>query len=277
MAANCPQAISLPFKTIYPPAVLYAGPDNRSLTEGTQDFQIKFISPMEIKTITNRVTFSPPVEDLRWYYNEWDNIIAFYGMEPSTQYQVNLLAGMRDIYGNAINESSTVTYSTAAVAPWINLDMPYEALYRQDGPQEFYFSYTNIQSAQFTLYRITPEVFISFAQRDINFSSYIPTEKDIVWQYQELSEAPLNQVVKKRIPLTGKDGGPLPGGVYFLTMDSPDIVYKGKGRFLDGRALMVATDNLTFKSSYDNALLWLTNLTTGEAGRECAYRSLGQR
>jgi len=256
--------VSLSFNTIYPPAILFAGPNNQSFTAGSQDFQIQFASPMEIDTIPNRVIFSPPVKGLSWYYDEWQNTMNFYGLEPSTQYQVSLRAGMRDIYGNAINQGSVVTFATAAVQPWIYLDMPYQALYRQDGPQEFYFSYTNIGSAQFTLYRISTEAFISFVQQNVNYSIYNPPEMDIVWQYEELSEAPLNETVQKSMPLTGKDGGPLPGGVYFLTMDTPDVVYEGKGKFLDGRPLMVATDNLTFKTSHGDALLWLTNLTSGE-------------
>ena len=258
------EKVDLLFDTIYPPEVLSMGPSNQSLTESSQDFQIQFVSPMEIKTISNRVIFSPPVKDLRWYYDERNKTINFYGLDPSTSYQVNLLAGMRDIYGNAINQGSTVAFTTAALPPSVYLDMPGNALYRQDGPQEFYFSYTNIQSAEFTLYKISPEVFLDFSQWSINPYDYRFQKEDIVWQYREVSEAPLDQQVEKSISLTGKDGGPLPGGVYFLTMDSPDVVYEGKGAFLEGRALMVATDNLTFKSSYGNALLWLTNLTSGE-------------
>lgn len=266
--------IVLPFDTINPPAVLSASPGNQSFTAGSQDFRIQFASPMEIDTIPGRVVFSPPVEELSWYYDEWQDSMNFYGLEPSTQYQVSLGAGMRDIYGNAINQSSTVAFTTAALQPWIYLDMPYQALYRQDAPQEFYFSYTNINSAQFTLYRISTETFISFVQQNVNYSIYSPPEKDIIWQYEEISEVSLNETVQKNIPLTGEDGGPLPGGVYFLTVDTPDVVYEGKGKFLDGRPLMVATDNLTFKSSHGNALLWLTNLTSGKPVRNAPIRVL---
>lgn len=253
------------FTTVRTPAI-------SSTTPGAKDdrsFTIRFASPMALKTLVDRVVFNPPVKTTtpdganRWYYNDSNFSLVFYGLEPSTAYQVTLQAGMADLYGKTIDQTQTVRFTTAPISPWANLMMPWgAAMYRVDGPQEFYTQYVNVRSVSFKLYRLSKETLISI----LNNSGY-PTEADYpkdppVWQVTEANKGKLDEIVLKKVSLSGENGAPLAAGVYLLAMDSPSITHQGP--YIDLRLVVVASASITLKNSPGEALLWMTDLKGGQ-------------
>ncbi len=92
--------------TVPPPAVTSTEPANGATNAQGGQLVLHFASPMDVKTIASKVVFTPPLENKNnFYYDDQGQTAYFYGLAPSTAYQVHILAGMTDRYGNAINSS----------------------------------------------------------------------------------------------------------------------------------------------------------------------------
>jgi uncharacterized protein YfaS (alpha-2-macroglobulin family) len=254
--------LSWTFTSMPYPQIINTSPANGAENMGLREFTIEFASPMTIKTLADKVTFSPPLKpsssgESSWYYNEYAHAITFYGLQPSTYYQVTIQPGMADIYGKTIATGQVVNFSTDAEWPSLYLLMPWQALYRTDGPQEFYVQYVNIDKIDITLYRLE-QAEIAAYQNNADSSQL----KDVVWTRQELAAGKLNQRVLKKLTLSQDSQVPLSPGVYVLAVKSPSL--SAKGGDVQSRLLVVASASLTLKSSDGDALLWLTDLTSGK-------------
>lgn len=256
------------FTTIPLPTIASISPKNGS-TQTNFDSQllIQFVSPMRIDTVEDRIDITPsPEEEFQWWYSDYSWNISAYFLEPSTRYEVRILPGMEDIYGNQMKEGFVYHFTTAAYQPSGSLLMPYEtSIVRADGPpgvQEFYADYTNIKSVSFEMYRLTADQYMTFLNGGAYTHSYVPSDASLVWRTEERNQAKLNQqVTKSYLPVT-TEGEPIPPGFYFLSMDSPQI--ESSEFYVDQRLVIVANSNLTFKTSSTDGLVWLTDLESGK-------------
>lgn len=257
------------FKTIPKPAIRYTVPDeNAGQGEFSRNYMIKFASPMRIDTVKERIIISPaPKEEIEWWYNEWDWSMSGYFLEPSTSYEIRFLAGMEDIYGNAIQTEKVVRFTTEKRRPFSSLAMPREVpIFRAYGPiesQQFFATWTNEESVRFSLASITPSQMVNFLSGEISAYRYRPDSQTILQEWTQKSGGRLNENVVKSFPLSGEPGDRLPPGFYFLGMDSPATVHN-ENAFGDYRLIVVASANLTLKSSATDGLIWLTDMETGE-------------
>ena len=256
------------FTTLQFPAVQYSNPTNGSRQSNfSSEFQIKFKSPMNFQSVKDRILISPlPKEQVQWWYNDWDWSVHTYNLQPSTAYSIQLLAGMMDIYGNPIKTTQTIRFYTTANDPQAYLQMPYQpALFRSgdvNTKQEFYAAYRNIKTIQFELYKIDAQKFVSFQMGSLSQGEYRPPSQDLVWKYSERSEGGLNELVLKKIEFKLDDNRQLEPGFYFLGIISPEIYTKSP--YDDTRILVVANANVTFKSTASEALIWLTDFSSGK-------------
>jgi len=257
------------FKTIPKPAIRYTVPDeNAGQGEFSRNYMIKFASPMRIDTVKERIIINPaPKKEIEWWYNEWDWSMSGYFLEPSTSYEIRFLAGMEDIYGNAIQTEKVVRFTTEKRRPFSSLAMPHQVpLFRANGPidsQQFYATWTNVESVSFTLASITPSQMVHFQSGELSAYRYRPEPQTILREWTERSNGKLNENVVKSFPISGSAGDRLPPGFYFLGMDSPTTIYN-ENTFGDYRLILVASANLTLKSSPTDGLVWLTDMETGE-------------
>jgi uncharacterized protein YfaS (alpha-2-macroglobulin family) len=257
------------FYTVLPPAIQYTSPGNGS-TQETFDglLQIFFASPMEFKTLKDKVVISPePKDKVDWYYSEDDYYAVWsiyaYCLEPSTRYTVRIPPGMADKYGNQITDEYVFSFKTGPRYPWANLQMPYgPALYRVGGPQSFYANYGNARNLTFGVYHLTSEKFVAFQNYTEPQEQYLPPRQDLVWSVTESGQGALNLSVLKEFTPTMQSGSPLEPGFYFLTLDTPSVDHKTP--FVDTRRLIVTTANLTIKYTQSEVLVWLTDLTSGK-------------
>ncbi|MGE5221817.1 MAG: Ig-like domain-containing protein, partial [Omnitrophica WOR_2 bacterium] len=250
------------FKTVEPPGIANTNPANGQVqSQFYPQLEINFASPMKQSTLKDKVIITPkPNADLQWMYTDWG--MYFYGLEPSTQYQVEVQPGMEDIYGNKITTSYKFHFTTASAPPEAYLVMPWTpALIRADGPQQFYATYINIQKVDFQLYRLTPEEFASLMGGNVAWSNYNPSDTALVRKWSVTNKRGINQRALDPITLTDSQNNPLTPGIYYLGLDTGEI--KHETRVLDARILIVATANLTLKKTTSEALIWLTDLDSG--------------
>ncbi len=252
------------FTTIPAPGVLYSEPANNQVqTNFSRFFRIKFASPMNLESVKAHIVVSPtPDEEIQWWYNEWDWSLSAFFLQPSTRYEIRLLAGAEDIYGNAIPEDTVIRFTTAPYSPSAFFQMPYDvSVFRATSTQEFYVQYQNVSAITLSLYRLSMEEFIHIIEGEVNPWEYRPGRDDLIWEFTQSSTAGLNELVLERHSLLPPDGSPLQPGYYFLTLDFPEFTEPRP--FADTRVVVLANANLTFKSSATDGLLWVTDLDSG--------------
>lgn len=262
------------FTTVPLPAVKNISPQDGSLGGHYEaEFRIEFASPMRIDTVKDHIQISPkPDKDVEWYYNEWDWSITGWFLQPSTKYEIRLLPGMQDIYGNSIQKEQVVRFTTGPRYPEASLRMPYPAILRANGPdkaQEFYIAYTNVSKVDLILSRLTTEQYIAFQNGLANQYEYRIPDQDIVWRDSLPGSAKQDLRTLKAIRPT-PNGQPLPPGLYFLSIDAPEVEHVHP--YADFRLVIVASANLTFKTSRTEGLAWVTDLETGRPVSGAAVR-----
>ncbi len=251
------------FYTVFSPAIVRVTPANGQVQDYFSDqFTIEFASPMDQETLKNRVVITPrPEGELSWNY--YNRRMTIYGLEPSTSYQVRILSGMADPHGNYIREGMTVNFITAAREPSAWLQMPGEyTLLRAQGDHDIYLRYVNVDTVQFSLYPIDVKNLVNFKAAGTSNIDYRPFPGSVINTWTEAMTGPRDEYNLEKIELRDSEGKSLSPGMYFLGINSEDIAYPSQ--WLDARIFIVATANMTIKTTLSDALVWLTDLETGE-------------
>jgi hypothetical protein len=117
------------FATIPLPGIISTSPlDGEEGVYPYGSFTIFFASPMNIETLPDKITIEPePWREADFYYSDYDNSYNLnFPVEPSTDYTLTIASGMQDVYGNAIEETRVIRYSTAPYEPSFLLQVPGE-------------------------------------------------------------------------------------------------------------------------------------------------------
>ncbi len=253
------------FRTLMPPGVATTYPANgETQAHFSNRLSIEFRSPINPETVQGRIYINPlPDKEISWFYNAWSWSIEFYGLDPSTEYRVDIEPGIEDIYGNPITQPYQFRFRTAAYNPSAYLDLPYApAIYRLGGPMKYYLSYVNVDSVTVKLYRLPGTVFSQLSSGQINRWDYQPPDDYWANTWVWKNKGRLNQIVHESASLQNADGEELAPGFYFVTLESPQIY--AYGPYLDSRLIVVANANLTFKTTPTEGLVWLTDLDQGK-------------
>ena len=251
--------------TVPAPAIHSTDPrDGQTQRQFSSIAALTFAAPMERKSLAGKVIFTPEIAgDPNGQYDRWDNSLRFYGLAPSTTYTMRVLPGMRDPYGNEITTEQTFTFTTAAYDPSANFGFPDNlALYRPGGSTAAWVTFRNVSQVDVALYRITPSQFGNLTSGSIISLNFTPTADAIVWQRSQSISADLNERGYQRFDMTTADGAPLPPGLYFLTLDSPQV--RHDLAHLQTQTVIMGTANLTLKTTATEAMVWVTDLNSGQ-------------
>ncbi|MBI3174596.1 MAG: Ig-like domain-containing protein [Chloroflexi bacterium] len=259
------QGLTLKISTVPLPQILGTDPQADSkASRYSSRVTINFASPMDIKSFEGKIQISPEVKDFKLYYDDyswWSMTLD--GFMPSTEYVVRILPGMRDIYGNEIKTEYAFSFTTGSRDPSAYMLLPYDTLvYREQGKQEMYFQYINAKNVNISVYQLSPEEFTRY-QGD-NSSSPVffdPASRSPILTWTPDSEIELDAIRRVRIDFA-ELGGPLKAGYYLIGLQADPFTHDG--HFLQANVFVVATDNLTFKTTDTEALAWLVDLETGE-------------
>src|SRR5262249_3164641 len=89
----------------------------------------------------------------------------------------------------------------------------------------------------------------------------LPTKSER--SFQQAIESTANKSVITKLKLASDQGGTLPPGPYLITITSPQLTAAYPQYKLE-QVLVVGTANLTLKTSPNEALVWATDLKTGQ-------------
>ncbi len=127
-----------------------------------------------------------------------------------------------------------------------------------------YATYRNVSRLDLGLYRLSPETFMSlngFGDQDL--SDYKPDQEDLIRSWSQPVKPPRNTGTLFRFELTDAKGQPLPAGLYYLQLTAPEVQKMPDGR--PSRYMFVKSGiNLTLKQTRSEAMVWATDLATGQ-------------
>jgi uncharacterized protein YfaS (alpha-2-macroglobulin family) len=268
--------------TITLPAIESVSPDAGKQASFSSYLRIQFKTPMNPESLKDKVKITPePAKPFKFVTGS--RSLTVYGLQPSTSYVVRILPGMADIYGNTIKDSLSRSFETAALQPYANLGAGnYALIYRPEGEKTIFFDYTNLDSAKLELYSIP------FEDIAASLADYDTLQRMVNREDNPLRGWDLSLTAEKnkfgRIPVDLDKGGQLKPGYYYLRSTwklSPYSVgnqetgdysmvslsngpKSGNRSNAQGALLIVASDNLTLKTTSTEALAWLVDQETGQ-------------
>jgi hypothetical protein len=256
------QDYAFSFSTVLFPAILSTDPsDGAELADFNRGFRVYFASPMDVSTLDANIQIVPEPTQVYTYWSDYDfSYYVGWSLKPSTQYQVTLKPGMRDPYGNpALTEARTVNFTTGPRPPLAFFNARGTVgTYSAYVPTELYVTTVNVDSVNLTLARLSlAEFFGATGPNGYDFSQqYQPRAEDILRAWTVPVQNSLNEQILTRVPLT-EDGSALPAGVYYLRLDAP-------GQLPSYQIVVVTKTNLTLKMALTEALVWATDLQSGQ-------------
>jgi len=256
------------FDTVPYPRILRTEPaDGEAAADPDASFQIYFSAPMDPATLLPNITILPEPTRVYTYWNSYENrFTVSWDTQPSSEYEVLLRGGMADPYGNTIGEDMVVRFTTARLDPLVYLSVPDDiGTYSAYTSTRVYVVHRNISQVDLALYRLDWEDFarLTGPSRWEEWGEFDPEiQAEQVREWSLPVQAPLNESGYLQVDLA-EDGGPLPPGLYFLEVSAPELrAY----RWWEPpcHLLVVSRIHLSLKVAQREALVWATDLLTGE-------------
>ena len=265
------EGLDIKIATVPLPSIVKVYPAaNSKNAQHTSYIQITFASPMDFESMKGRVLITPAIKgEPQQYYNYYDRSLYIYGLEPATDYIVRILPGMKDPYGNEINDEISYEFRNGDYAPYARLALPWTPLtYRANGSQEIFFEHLNLDEAVISVYPLTLKDFGDLESGKVSKTSFNPGA-DPVREWKVASQK-RNETNYERF-LLNENGQSLAPGYYFVGLQGKPL--QCSERFCQGFLFVIATDNVTFKATPTEGLAWVTDLESGvpQAGITVAF------
>ncbi len=252
------------FTTVPLPKIVATEPQNgaRNAYPYT-DFRITFNAPINPATVMAHVSMVPPLPitptAVYTYYSPWDNSFGFnFAPQPSTDYEVRITPGIEDPYGNQTRDNLTVRFRTAPLDPYYQLRVPdLVGTYDADLPVKLIVGFVNVSQLNLRLYQLDPQTIL---RPTWEWYDYRPDSPNLIREWQERLESPANKQAFQVIDLV-EGGGKLAPGLYYLQTDSPQLQ---DNNYYQNHLLVVTQTNLTLKAGQRDALVWATDLASGQ-------------
>ncbi len=261
------------FQVVPLPKVIKVSPlDGETDVNPVGAVNIYFTGTISEATLANAISVAPVLTNTRVLtsYNFYDNrLYASWPWQPNTSYTVTLKGTVGDIYGNTLGDDYVWSFRTSDYRPFVSLNVA--------GPVGTYNAYTptvasilhrNIENVDLSLLRMTKAQFMRYSGETWLQQLQNPPRAngDVTrqWRITPPSEKNRSQVWFE--PLVQENGDPLAPGMYFLSVQSPEMpVTRSEGEMTVPEVQVIALSryNVTLKASATDALVWVTDLQTG--------------
>lgn len=233
----------------YPAATAITPGDGARNVELYESVRIAFRGAISESTLLPRVVITPSVLSAE-RYTYWDGRVLHLSWQkaPRTRYCVWVQPGVQDRYGNATTAASTSCFTTGDEAPFFSPATTLDMITLDAALQPtLYFLVRNIPKADFRLAALSEKGFIT--------NSYAETVRR-TWSETYRNEP--NAVAVAPVTLTPR-GAPLSTGFYRLGWQVSD-----NSMWRTELLLAVVDRHVTLKLAFDEALVWVTDLRSGE-------------
>jgi hypothetical protein len=268
------QAVTFRFSVAALPQVLSVRPRDGQTQVGIgQSLQIRFNSPMDTTALASYISIVPTTT--LWIYWSDDDTVAYSyaSLRPSTNYTVTLKSGAPGRYGDKLAKGLAWSFRTAPYSPSITLHTPGSiGLYSSYVASRVFLSHRNVSRVTLSLYSLTPEQMVAAnaASGWPDFGKLPRSNANLVRRWTLPLTAKVDALGTISVTLTGEGGLPLPSGFYALSAQAPEA------GSVEEHLLVVSPYNLTLKSNETEALVWATDLKTGQPVADVALMFLGE-
>ncbi|HUN23221.1 MAG TPA: Ig-like domain-containing protein [Anaerolineales bacterium] len=267
------------FVTLPLPKVIKTEPaDGEKEVPSYRGISVDFNTLMDEESLKKHIKIDPPPA------NDYNNAyFSSYGFEyylntpilPTTDYTLTIGADVQDVYGNRLGQEQVIHFRSADIPPHVYLALPGEiGLFSAYAPTELFYVFTNTHHLQAGLWRMSVEDFGRFQDwSEPNFrENYNPNPDQAIVNLDIPVEPVLNETIYQKVPLPA-EGVNLPPGLYYLKTIHP-INDEPLRHFL-----IVADVNISLKSTYDQAAVWVTDMQSGlpVAGRQVVLYGRGNK
>ncbi len=227
-------------------------------------FEIKFNTPIDPATVMPNLTMTPPFSPTQvyTYFSPYNNTFVLqFGAQPSTEYTVVIKEGIADPYGNTIPRGRTVKFRTGPLEPLYRLHVPdLIGTYDAALPARVVLSHVNVNRVNMRLYKLPTSL---LQQSYWQWLEKLPAGVQLLREWRQNLESPLNKQSYTVVDLTATPGGTLEPGFYLLDTDSPDVSQEYAYYYNRRHILVVSHLNLTLKTGPEEAFIWATDLSSG--------------
>ncbi|MDD5041645.1 MAG: Ig-like domain-containing protein [Candidatus Peribacteraceae bacterium] len=242
----------------------------------------KFSNPLAEDSIKNQMEITPAVaqwKETEWQLSSWqDNreLSAYPQLKPSTEYTITLKTGIKDTFGQSLKEPVTYAFKTPPLDPQLLLESKGAfGIFERAKAPIYRMKTVNITKAEAELSSVSLADFLAFRNlhqppdslpenlTPLRSWTYVPKAGKDMWDIHDLD---MSQEAKQS----------LPSGLFALRVRAPnENGYDGKPlQFAQIFALTNTT--LTLKYSGNRALVWATDLTSGDpvGGAQIVFHAL---
>ncbi|MBI1800565.1 MAG: hypothetical protein HYR71_02920, partial [Chloroflexi bacterium] len=253
--------VSWSFATVKPPAVVSTAPKDGdpASKEIRGGFEVQFSSPMDHDGLI--VTIAPTIthQSTYWEYGRSDTVARISGGWLASQtYTVTIGRETRTRYGDRLGKDVQIKLTAAPLDPQMYLNVPdMMGMYDASRAPVLLANFTNIARIDYSLYRVERADLIGLLGRDRfnRWSGYTPPAANKLRDWSLAVTAPVN--APRTLSTTLADT-PLDPGIYFVRAIAPGVGVPAR------HLLVVSNLNLTLKRTQTEALVWVTDLSSGK-------------
>lgn len=272
-ARDNPDAIVDPwswsFWIVLEPAILTTTPQNSERgVDVMADVEFQFAGPMQADAFLDHVSIIPePTEVYTYWYELNTGVRLSFPKSPATTYRVTVDADAPDRDGTPLGKSLSLTFTTGDLSPYAAFNAP-DSIGTFDAYTDtvVYARHRNVTRLNVALYRLSLDTFMrlhgygSWEYR----TNFRPAETDLVRQWSITPDAPRNTSALQRIELVDAQSAQLAPGIYILELSAPEVMARSSDAKPETFTFVRSAINLVLKQAQSEALVWATDLATGE-------------
>ncbi len=244
------------------PAVLRTLPQNGDkLAEPYTSLQVTFSSPINRDSLLPNLTIVPSATEV---YTSWDELdmqlyISF-GAKPSTSYTFVFGPNLEGRYGPRLGQAHRITFTTRPLAPAISSPSNRVGTCNAYTTTAALVQHVNVSELELALYHLNRADFVTLngTQSYQRWDAFQPNQRDLIRRWSVQVPSGLNAYTQSLIPLAEDKESALQPGFYYLSVKAQGVREEWR------QMLVVSRANLALKESQGQALLWLTDLRTGQ-------------
>ncbi len=241
---------------------------------------IDFSSKVDGEAMKKAISINPPVAgfaDIEFspyepgYVQGVVSRFEFYPvLDPSTKYTITLKPALKDKYNRELGKPYTLTFTTPALEPrvFIHPEGRSFGIFEKGKPPTYFINDVNVSMLNVEFGKLPFEKFTEIRRTKLTDGAdqNLIETKSVVQEYKQIQLKPKAKKNQwESIPLDlEKTFGALKPGLYFLAVRAPEWINSyNKQPYQDERTFALTNMAMTLKYSRGKALVWVTDLQTG--------------
>jgi len=223
-------------------------------------WRIAFSNPLDEKAFDRKkqITVEPPVEGLRVRLNG-NEVIVESRPKASTEYRVTLASGIRDVFGQTLDEAFSVVYKLSEPYPSITWQAHHFEVLDPTEPPVLPVYSIGLRAIRVSVFAVTPDDWVGFEAS--RFGNKDPYGRKVCEKVVELPDS-RDEVIETLIDLSPMLNG---SAGQFVVDVTPQMDGKWRYWFSDRTAwIQCSRIGLSAYTADDSLVVWATELESGK-------------